>query len=235
VSIWLAPQVNVLNTTLHFNLVTLFPSLFDSFVNTALIKRAVDKGLISIKSYNPRDYTDDKFKRVDDSPYGGGAGMVLMVEPLFKCINHIKNTDPQSYVIYLSASGRQLTQEIVMAFSKNYKSFTLVAGRYEGIDERFVELCVDEEIALGSCILMGGEVPAMAFIEAVSRFIPNVLGNSESLSEETFQKDPLLGEYPQYTKPQNFNGLSVPEVLLSGNHEEIKRWRTSKLKRLDIK
>jgi tRNA (guanine37-N1)-methyltransferase len=211
---------------LRFNVVSLFPEIFSGFVSNGLIKRALDKSLISINFYNPRNFTKDKHRRVDDSPYGGGAGMVLRIEPLYNVIQHIKEVDPCTRVVYLSAAGKQLTQNLVNDYSQSDCSYTLVAGRYEGVDQRFIDLCVDEELAFGASILMGGEVPAMAFIEAVSRYVPDVLGNSESLVIETFlQDDPELGEYPQYTKPRSFLKIDVPDVLLSGNHQEIEIWR----------
>ena len=170
---------------------------------------------------NIRDFSLDNNKRCDDYSYGGGAGMIMTAQPIYDAIMSVKKQD--SHVIYLSPKGKLLNQKKIEKISTSYKHLILLCGHYEGIDERVINLCVDEEISIGDYVLTGGEIPAMALIDAVSRYIPNVLGNSETTSEESFAQNLL--EYPQYTRPYDFKGQKVPDVLLSGNHKEIAKWR----------
>lgn len=208
---------------MKITILTLFPEMFES-LNASILKRAQEKNLIEINIVNIRDYSLDNNKRCDDYSYGGGAGMIMTPQPLFDAISSVK-TD-KSYTIYLSPRGKVLTQEKVVELAKTQRELILVCGHYEGIDERIIDLCVDEEISIGDYVLTGGEIPAMVLIDSISRYIPNVLGNDMTTEEESFSNGLL--EYPQYTRPQVFRGLKVPEVLTSGNHKEINNWRLEK-------
>ena len=203
---------------MRIDILTLFPSMFDGFLNESIMKRAVDKGLVTIKVHNIRDYSPFKNKQVDDYSYGGGAGMVLMCEPIFNALDELRNED--SLVIMLTPSGRKFKQDLAFKLSK-YKHIILLCGHYEGFDER-IKTIVDMEISIGDFILTGGEIPAMAITDAVVRLIDGVI-NKESLENESFN-DGLL-DYPVYTKPAEFRGLKVPEVLLSGHHANIAKYR----------
>lgn len=208
---------------MKITILTLFPEMFES-LNASILKRAQEKNLIEINIVNIRDYSLDNNKRCDDYSYGGGAGMIMTPQPLFDAISSVK-TD-KSYTIYLSPRGKVLTQEKVVELAKTQKELILVCGHYEGIDERIIDLCVDEELSIGDYVLTGGEIPAMVLVDSISRYIPNVLGNNITTEEESFSNGLL--EYPQYTRPQVFRGLKVPEVLTSGNHKEINNWRLEK-------
>lgn len=203
---------------MKIDILTLFPEMFDGFLNTSIIKRARENGNVIINVHNFRDYTLDKHNRVDDYPYGGGAGMVLMCEPIFRAIEAIR-TD-ESIVIMMSPSGSVFKQEIAMDLSKK-KHLILLCGHYEGFDER-IRTIVDMELSIGDYVLTGGEVPAMAITDAVTRLIPGVI-SKESLDSESFN-DGLL-DYPNYTKPAEFRGMRVPDVLLSGHHKNIEKFR----------
>ena len=203
---------------MRIDILTLFPEMFDGFLNTSIIKRARDNGNIDIRVHNFRDYSTDKHNRVDDYPYGGGAGMVLMCEPIFRAIEDIRTDD--SLVIMMSPSGKVFKQEVAKELSKK-KHLILLCGHYEGFDER-IRTIVDMELSIGDYVLTGGEVPAMAITDAITRLIPGVI-TSESLDSESFN-DGLL-DYPNYTKPAEFRGMKVPDVLLSGHHENIKKYR----------
>ncbi len=203
------------------DILTLFPKMFDA-LKESLIGKALDKGAVQINVIDIRTFSLDKHKKVDDYPFGGGDGMVLMPQPLYDAINSVKRDD--SYVIYLSPKGTPLRQSKVQSLA-TMSHLILVCGHYEGIDERIIELCVDEQISVGDFVLTGGEIPAMALVDSVLRYLPNVLGNSHSTEDESFS-DGLL-EYPQYTRPREFMGLTVPDVLVNGNHKEIANWRES--------
>jgi tRNA (guanine37-N1)-methyltransferase len=209
-----------------FDIITIFPNIFDSYFKESIIKRAQEKNLVKINIHNLRDYTNDKHKTVDDRPYGGGPGMVMMVEPIFKAVSALRKkrakTEKQK-VILLSAKGKKFDQKIAQKFSK-LNQLILICGHYEGVDERVARYIADEEISIGDYVLTGGELPAMIIVDAVTRLIPGVLGKEESLKEESFSKKGYL-EYPQYTRPEIFRNWRVPKVLLSGNHEKIKKWR----------
>lgn len=215
---------------MKFYIITIFPDLFNSFLSTSLVKKAREKGIIDIKLINLRDFADPPHYKVDDAPYGGGAGMVLMAEPLARAVKEVKKEAPDAKVIYLTPKGKTLTQKIVKQKAQTDRNLILVCGRYEGIDQRFIDRYVDEEISIGDYILMGGELPAMVFIEAISRLLPGVLGNEESLEEESFQDG--LKEYPHYTRPRIFEGIEVPKELLTGDHQLIKRWRKEMSKKI---
>ena len=247
---------------MQFNIITIFPKIFDSYFNESILARARKEGLIEINTHDLRDYTSDKHRTVDDTPYGGGAGMVLKVEPIYRALlkiigkNNLKcfrkgtksglcsfssqssaerlrrgdNLDKNSKtkIILLSAKGKKFDQAMAKRFSKLDK-LVLICGRYEGVDERVAKNLADEEISVGDYILTGGEIPAMVVVDSVSRLIKGVVGNKESIKDESFSKKGYL-EYSHYTRPENFSpnkktNWKVPEVLLSGNHKRIQDWR----------
>ena len=219
---------------MKFDVLTLFPEMFES-LDESIIGRAKEKGLIEINLINIRDFSKDKHKKVDDTPYGGGAGMVIRPDVVYDAYSSIKNKETAK-VIYLSPQGNVLNQEKVKELSRN-QYLILLCGHYEGIDQRVLDEIVDEEISIGDYVLTGGELPAMVLIDSVSRYVEGVL-NNESVKEESFSNNLL--EYPQYTRPEEFRGRKVPEVLISGHHENIKKWRDeksleiTKLKRPDL-
>ncbi len=203
--------------------VTLFPEMFEAITRHGVTGRAVRNGLLDVQCWNPREFTRDKHRTVDDRPYGGGPGMLMKVQPLRDAIHAAKNAaGGKSKVIYLSPQGRRLDHAGVKELAAEER-LILVAGRYEGIDERLVETEIDEEWSLGDFVLSGGELPAMVMIDAVSRLVPDVLGHQDSAAEDSFS-DGLL-DCPHYTRPEQLDEMSVPDVLLSGNHEAIRRWR----------
>ncbi|MFC1655536.1 tRNA (guanosine(37)-N1)-methyltransferase TrmD [Patescibacteria group bacterium] len=215
---------------MKFDILTLFPQMFSSYFNESILKRAQDEGLLEIHLHDIRKFSKDKHKKVDDTPYGGGAGMLMTPQPLFDCITAVKKKN-KGPVIFMTPQGSKLTHTRVKRFARTNDSLILLCGRYEGIDQRIRDLLVDEEVSIGDYVLTGGEIPAMTFVDAVSRFIPGVLGDDDSVEEDSFSR--RLGgkkEYPHYTKPAEFKGLKVPEVLRSGNHAEIKKWRKKHLK-----
>lgn len=207
---------------MKIDILTLFPEMFSAF-DCSLMGRAKEKGLYEFACHNIRDYSTDKHKKCDDTPFGGGAGMVMMPQPIHDCITAV---DPEHKAkrIYMSPKGKRLTQQIAQELAKE-NNLLILCGHYEGVDQRVLDLDIDIEISVGDYVLSGGELPAMTLCDCVLRYIPDVLGNSESTVEESFSQ-PLL-EYPQYTRPQEFLGMKVPEVLLSGNHKNIADWRQS--------
>ena len=208
---------------MFIGIITLFPEMFKAITEFGVTGRAVKHNLLQVRCYNPRDFTHDKHKTVDDRPYGGGPGMLMMVQPLRDAIHSAKAEAGEGVkVIYLSPQGRKLEQAGVKELSLNSKMI-LVCGRYEGIDERLIQSEIDEEWSVGDYVLTGGELPAMTLIDAVARFIPGVLGKQESAQEDSFA-DGLL-DCPHYTRPEVLDGLTVPPVLMSGNHAEIRKWR----------
>lgn len=205
---------------MKIDVLTLFPEMFEA-LNHSILLRAQKNNLIEIKVTNIRDFSKDNNKRCDDYSYGGGAGMIMTPQPLYDAINAVKTE--KSHVIFMSPKGTLLNQNKVESIANTYSHIIIVCGHYEGIDERIIKLCIDEELSIGDYVLTGGELPAMVLIDAVARYIPSVLGNNETTSEESFNNGLL--EYPQYTRPSVFMGEEVPEVLLNGNHQEIARWR----------
>ncbi len=204
-------------------IISLFPEMFKAITEYGVTGRAVKQNLLKVQCWNPRDFTFDKHKTVDDRPYGGGPGMLMMVQPLrdaIRCAKSVAGDDVK--VIYLSPQGRKLDQIGVQELAKNQKMI-FVCGRYEGIDERLIETEIDEEWSIGDYVLTGGELPAMTLIDAVARFIPGVLGKQASAQEDSFAEGLL--DCPHYTRPEQLDGLTVPPVLMSGNHEEIRKWR----------
>ena len=214
---------------MKIDILTLFPEMFAP-LSMSILGRAQKNGKIEIKITDIRDYTEDKHKKCDDTPFGGGAGMVMSVQPIASSIEAV-DPDHLSHRIYMSPKGRTFNQKIVTEYAK-YDRLLLLCGHYEGIDQRAIDMFIDEELSMGDFVLTGGEIPAMAVVDAVSRYVDGVI-NGESLKSESFSADLL--EYPQYTKPQEFRGVRVPEVLLSGNHQEIDKWRLSEAKKLTAK
>lgn len=209
---------------MFFGVVTLFPNMFQAVFDYGITRRAVRNKTICVKIWNPRDFVVSKYRNVDDRPYGGGPGMLLMIEPLKKAIDQAKNKlGNNSKVIYLSPQGRLLNQSFIMKFVKKNQSLILVCGRYQGIDERLISMAIDEEWSIGDYILSGGELAAMVCIDSITRMLPNVLHNQNSKGSDSFIKNRL--DCPQYTRPRIFEGIQVPQVLLSGNHNNINRWR----------
>ena len=204
---------------MKIDILTLFPEMFAP-LKTSLIGKAQDKNLVDINIIDFREFSEEKHKKVDDYPYGGGAGMLIQAQPIYDAVNSVKQKN--SKVIYLSPKGKVLNQGIVESLA-NEEHLILLCGHYEGIDQRAIELCVDEEVSIGDYVLTGGELPAMVLTDAILRYVPDVLHSGDSVVEESFG-DGLL-EYPQYTHPREFKGLTVPEILLSGNHAEIAKWR----------
>lgn len=211
---------------LEVDVATLFPRFFEGPLQESILKRAQQKGLVKIRVHDLRDYTHDRHKTADDKPFGGGAGMILKPEPIFECVEAIRK---HGWVALLDPQGEPLTQEMAQKLARK-KHLILIAGHYEGVDYRVKERLVDQEISVGDFITMGGEAPALCVLEAVTRLIPGVLGNQDSLVHESFQSGEL--EYPQYTRPRDFRGWHVPEILVSGNHEEVKKWRSNEARRI---
>ncbi|MBC8499073.1 MAG: tRNA (guanosine(37)-N1)-methyltransferase TrmD [Candidatus Atribacteria bacterium] len=215
---------------MRFDIITIFPKIFDSYFNESIIKRAQKRKLIKINIHNLRDFTKDKHKTVDDKPYGGGFGMVLMVEPIYKAVKEIKNKifkNKKSKVILLSPKGKKFNQKMAQKFSK-LDQLIIISGRYEGVDERVTKYVADEEISIGDYILTGGELPAMVLVDTIARLIPGTITEG-SLEEESFTKNDKYKEYPHYTRPEkikiNKKERRVPKILISGNHKKIKDWK----------
>ena len=206
---------------MRFDVISLFPEMFDA-IRCGVAGRAIERGQIELALWNPRDYAEDTHRTVDDRPYGGGPGMVMMVEPLRRAIIDAKAAAPGSPVLYLSPQGRRLDQAAVRELAAQ-SGLILLAGRYEGIDERLIETYVDQEWSIGDYVLSGGELPAMVLMDATVRMLPGVLGHADSAEQDSFA-DGLL-DCPHYTRPEEIEGRAVPEVLTSGNHELIRRWR----------
>ena len=221
---------------MQFNIITLFPDMFSAISNEGVIARAIKKSIISIKTWQLREFSNNQYKNVDDKPYGGGAGMVMQVKPIRDCLIAIKKDSPETTVVYLSPQGQKLDQKLVEELATR-SSITFLCGRYEGVDERVIEHDVDMEISIGDYVISGGELAAMVAIDAVSRRLPGVLGNESSL-KDSFSNNLL--DHPHYTRPEVVDGQSVPEVLLSGHQAKIDAWRMqqsiekTKLKRPDL-
>lgn len=217
---------------MHFDIVTVFPKILDSYFAEAQVKRAATKKLVGIRVHDLRDWTTDKHRTTDDIPYGGGAGMVMKVEPIHECIKEILKDSPfkrrEIRVILLSAKGKIYNQKKARSLLKNYKQIILICGRYEGVDERVVEFIADEEISIGPYVMSGGELGAAVIVDSLTRLVPGVVGNETSLVEESYESGAV--EYPQYTRPEEFKGWKVPSVLLSGDHAKIREWRGRKQK-----
>lgn len=215
---------------MNIAIITLFPEMFTAITQFGVCSRAFDKGLVNLRLLNPRDFTSDRHQTVDDRPYGGGPGMVMMIEPLERALRSAKEwlkkqcEESEVRVVYMSPQGRVLNQQGVKSLGDN-ANLVLIAGRYEGIDERFIDRHVDEEWSIGDYVLSGGELPAMVLMDAMLRFVPGVLGDSESAEQDSFMAGLL--DCPHYTRPEQYGGVNVPNVLLSGNHKKIEDWRLS--------
>ena len=207
---------------MRIDVVTLFPEMIRESAGYGIQGRAIDNGLLELETWNPRDYSEDRHRGVDDRPYGGGPGMVMQVQPLRAAIRQAKAADTSAPVIYLSPQGAKFDQDKARELA-GLERFILVAGRYEGIDERLIELEVNEELSVGDYVLSGGELPALIVIDAVTRLLPGALGDADSAQQDSFM-DGLL-DYPHYTRPEMIDGLPVPKVLTGGNHADISRWR----------
>jgi len=210
------------NSLIRFDLVAAVPEAFESVINTSIIKNAQSKGLVEIFIHNLHDYASDRFRHIDDYPYGGGAGMIIECEPVFKCIEGLTSSREYDEIIYTSADGKKFDQETANELSL-YKNIIILAGHYKGIDQRIRDILVTREISIGDYVLSGGELPALVILDAVVRLLPGVIGDSESALDDSFQSGLL--EPPQYTRPADFRGLKVPDILLGGNHAEIKKWQ----------
>ena len=211
---------------MRFDIITIFPEMFSAIKEEGVIARAIKKSIISINEWQLRDFSENKYKNVDDKAYGGGAGMVMQVMPIRDCIKKIKEQEPKTKVIYLSPQGEPLNQNLVEKLS-SFESLTLLCGRYEGVDERIIKNDVDLEVSIGDYVISGGELAAMVLIDSVSRRLPNVLGNKDSLNDSFVNN---LLDYPHYTRPESIDGDIVPEVLLSGNQAKIDAWRLEQAK-----
>ncbi len=220
---------------MKFDIITIFPSFFNCLYEYGLIGKAIENSVIEINSVDLRDYSKDKHKKVDDEIYGGGPGMLMTAQPIYDAITDLSTED--SKVVFLSPQGKVLNQELVEEFAE-YEHLILLCGHYEGVDQRVIDNYIDYEVSIGDYVLTGGELPAMVLIDSVSRFIPGVIGNEDSLTEDSLYNGLL--KYSVYTRPREFNGHIVPEVLLSGNHKLINEWRNksslenTKLKRPDL-
>jgi tRNA (guanine37-N1)-methyltransferase len=216
---------------MRFDIMTLFPALVDTVLSESIIGRARKAGIIDIHAHNIRDYSKDKHRRVDDTPYGGGKGMLMSPVPIYDCYldvtNPEKNPSERRRVLYMSPQGAVLTEAKAKEFSEKYDNIIILCGHYEGVDQRIIDEIVDEEISIGDYVLTGGEIPACIVVDAVARLLPGVLSDAECFEKESFSDETLL-EYPQYTRPYDFRGRTVPEVLLSGHHANIEKWREEK-------
>jgi tRNA (guanine37-N1)-methyltransferase len=210
---------------MRFDVLTLFPEIFSGYLGQSLLKLAIERGLVDVRLSNIRDWAKGRHKIVDDRPFGGGPGMILKVEPVVECVEAVRASDPDpGHLVMLTPQGRRLTQSIVEELA-SHKRLVLLCGRYEGFDDRVRQVLEPEELSIGDFVLGGGEVAAMVVIDAVIRLVPGVLGHEESAANDSFSGDNRLLEHAQYTRPREFRGLTVPEILLGGNHEEIARWR----------
>jgi tRNA (guanine37-N1)-methyltransferase len=213
---------------MRFDIMTLFPELVSGVLSESIIGRAQKSGAIEVHAHNIRDYSKDKHRRVDDTPYGGGMGMLMSPVPIYDCYTAITapevNSCEKRHVIYMSPKGEVLSQKKAMELAKNYDNLVILCGHYEGVDQRLIDEIVDEEISIGNYVLTGGEIPACVLVDCVSRMLEGVLSNAECYEKESFSDGETL-EYPQYTRPVEWRGRKVPEVLLSGHHGNIDKWR----------
>ena len=216
---------------MKIDIITIFPEMFADTFKSGIIGQALKSGLIEINIRNLRDWTHDKHKQVDDRPFGGGSGMVLKPEPLFEAVEELKSTSPSAKIIFLTPSGKKYKQEVAEELSKN-EHLILICGRYEGVDQRVIDSLVDEEISIGDYVLSGGEIPAMVLVDSISRLVPGVIKNEEFNNSESFSnpQNRSMLDFPQYTRPEDYKGWKVPEVLLSGNHAQITKWRKAQNK-----
>jgi len=206
----------------RFDIITIFPEMFSAYLGESILKRAIQKGLLDVKFFNLRGFTSDKHRTVDDYPYGGGSGMIMKIEPIYEALNSIKADGHKRLTILMSPQGKPYTQRMAESLALDPRRIVFICGRYEGIDERVRHSLVDEEISIGDYVLTGGELASLVIIDSIARLVPGVLGDEDSVKEESFSWGLL--DYPHYTRPPEFMGMKVPDVLLSGNHKEI--WRS---------
>ena len=206
---------------MKFHILTLFPELFPGPLHAGVIGKALDNGLIKLTLHNPRDFTHDRHRSVDDLPYGGGPGMIMKPEPVFECLDNLGT--PRPHTILLSPQGKLWHQKMAVDLAQNHSELAIICGRYEGVDERIREFASDIDISVGDYVLSGGEVAAMILVETISRLLPGVVGDKQSVEGDTLSENLL--KYPQYTRPREYRGHEVPEILLSGHHEKIDEWR----------
>lgn len=225
---------------MQIDVITIFPTLFGKFLEIGILGKAISNKIVKINIHDLRDYTNDKHKQVDDRPFGGGPGMILKPEPLFKAINTVKERNKsknlKSYVIFLTPQGKKYNQEKAETLSKK-QNLILICGRYEGIDQRVRDNLIDEEVSIGNYVLSGGEIPAMVIADSVTRLIPGVIGNVKFNDSESFSDahDRFNLDYPQYTRPAAYESMKVPDILLNGNHNDIKKWREkNRTKKRDV-
>lgn len=217
--------MSVLRNGMRIDVLTLFPEMFSGYVGQSLLKRAIDAGIVDVRLHNIRDWAQGKHRQVDDRPFGGGPGMVLRPEPVVESVEAVRaQADEAGHLVLLTPQGRKLDQRVVEELADEPR-LILLCGRYEGVDQRAIDILQPDEISIGDYILGGGEVAAMVLVDAVVRLVPGVLGDEESNRQDSFSGDPPLLEFAQYTRPREYRGLTVPEVLMSGNHPEIARWR----------
>lgn len=209
---------------MRFDVLTLFPAIFDGYLGQSLLKKAIDAGLVNVQLHDIRQWSRDKHHKVDDRPFGGGPGMILQVEPVVECVEAVQQAAEPGHLVMLSPRGRTLNQKIVEELAAKPR-LLLLCGRYEGFDERVFNILHPDEISIGDYVLNGGEAAAMVVIDACIRLVPGVLGDEESNQHDSFSSGNRLLEFPQYSRPREFRGHTVPEVLVSGNHEQIARWR----------
>mgnify|MGYP001812796401 CR=1 FL=1 len=210
---------------MRFDILTLFPDMFPGYLGQSLLNKAIEKGIVSVHVHDLRNWTDDPHRKVDDRPFGGGPGMILMVEPVVKAVEDIQQFDDEpAQVVLTTPQGRRLDQRLVEKLAVN-RRFLFLCGRYEGFDQRVIDILDPLEISIGDYILNGGEVAAMVMVDTLVRMVPGVLGHQESSVQDSFSRGNRMLEYPQYTRPREFRGLKVPEILLSGNHPAIEEWR----------
>lgn len=211
---------------MRISILTLFPEVLDHYLSLSILGRARENGLIDVRLFNIRDYTEDKHRRVDDYPFGGGAGMVMAPQPILSAMESAMAGHPEGALrIYMSPQGEKLDSKLARELSA-LRDIVVLCGHYEGVDQRALDALIDREVSVGDYVLTGGELPALVLVDAVCRFIPGVLGNEDAHADESFEGGLL--EYPQYTRPSDFRGMKVPDVLLSGNHAEIESWRRTK-------
>jgi tRNA (guanine37-N1)-methyltransferase len=210
---------------MRFDIITIFPEIFSSVFDFGIVRRAIESRLVDVRIHDLRDYTHDRHHQVDDRPFGGGAGMVMKPEPLFRAVEAVTGDSPAACVALLSPQGRLFNQELAREYSLK-EQVVLICGRYEGVDQRVVDHLVTDEISIGDFVLSGGEIPAMLVVDAVTRLIPGALGCDQSAERESFVGGML--DYPHYTRPAEYRGMKVPDVLMSGNHAEIERWHWRK-------
>ncbi|QSX08719.1 tRNA (guanosine(37)-N1)-methyltransferase TrmD [Alkalibacter rhizosphaerae] len=208
---------------MKFVILSVVPEIFQGFLDTSIVKRAMDKGCVEVEVLNIRDFSENKHKKTDDYPFGGGPGMVMTPQPIADAIKEAKNRVQNGKVIYFTPKGKVYDQQICIDLAATRQDLILLCGHYEGVDQRVLDLFVDMELSMGDYVLTGGEIPAMALVDSVSRLLDGVLGNAESADNESFSSHLL--EYPQYTRPREYEGIPVPEVLLGGNHKDIDQWR----------